>query len=436
MPLEIGTLRGRDNAGDTEESPTRLSGNGSEKRVAVLNPELNIGPLDVRSRASMFILTIGTERQYEVSALVYHIIRLIDGRRTDEEIAESLRTLNIAELSGATVRIIIDNYFVPNGFVKSSKGIAGDTKHASSIRSRFPIFSQRQLRPITNLLRVLFGGRIFFFLFTVSAITQVYVALTFNIDFGVVAQVGGFRLILVYFVVVLTAFIHELGHSSACAYFGVSHGEIGVGIYLLFPVLYSDVSDVWHLDRKSRVIVDAGGVFFQFVSVTALYMFYVILPSPVLVASIFTTYLVILTALNPFLKFDGYWILSDLLGVTNLAKRSNETLGSVWKRIVNGMGLRLFSRDVTGRESGLATMIYCGLSCLFFIVLVIQAVFFLKLSIMKTFFELESFGSNQSGYSFIEVLSHGIDTAAAAIPVVLLAIVLFATTARAIRRFR
>ncbi len=102
MPLEIGTLRGRDNAGDTEESPTRLSGNGSEKRVAVLNPELNIGPLDVRSRASMFILTIGTERQYEVSALVYHIIRLIDGRRTDEEIAESLRTLNIAELSGVS----------------------------------------------------------------------------------------------------------------------------------------------------------------------------------------------------------------------------------------------------------------------------------------------------------------------------------------------
>ena len=225
---------GHDNSG---KPPASSRADGAKETVAVLNPQLSIGPLDVRSRSDKFILSLGGERQYEVSSLVCQIIRLIDGRRTDDEIADCLRKLNIADLSGVAVREIIDRYFVPNGFVTSLHGLDGQKNHGISIRIKFPVFSQEQLRPVTNLLFILFSGQIFILLFTVSALAQLYLAPTLGIDFRTTADVAGFQLVLVYFMVVLTSFIHELGHSSACTYFGARHGEIGLGIYLFFPVL-------------------------------------------------------------------------------------------------------------------------------------------------------------------------------------------------------
>lgn len=48
--------------------------------------------------------------------------------------------------------------------------------------------------------------------------------------------------------VLLSSFFHELGHASACKYFEVKHGGIGFGLYLNFPVLYTDVTEVWKLN--------------------------------------------------------------------------------------------------------------------------------------------------------------------------------------------
>lgn len=60
-----------------------------------------------------------------------------------------------------------------------------------------------------------------------------------------------------------SSFFHELGHASACKYFGVRHGGIGFGLYLNFPVLYTDVTEVWKLNRAQRCVVNLAGVYFQ-----------------------------------------------------------------------------------------------------------------------------------------------------------------------------
>ena len=64
---------------------------------------------------------------------------------------------------------------------------------------------------------------------------------------------------LLVFMVVSSLF-HELGHASACKHFGIRHGGIGFGLYLNFPVLYTDVTEVWRLRRADRCIVNLGGV--------------------------------------------------------------------------------------------------------------------------------------------------------------------------------
>lgn len=131
----------------------------------------------------------------------------------------------------------------------------------------------------------------------------------------------------------LSSFFHELGHASACKYFGVRHGGIGFGLYLNFPVLYTDVTEVWKLDRIQRCVVNIAGVYFQCYLLIGLLAAFLFTGNEILRYLILIINLGFLMTLNPFFKFDGYWIASDLLGVPNLRDRSKELLGYWYKRM-------------------------------------------------------------------------------------------------------
>lgn len=138
------------------------------------------------------------------------------------------------------------------------------------------------------------------------------------------------------FVFMLTSsFFHELGHASACKYFGLHHGGIGFGLYINFPVLYTDVTEVWKLSRMQRCVVNIAGVYFQSYWLLALLIAFWLTNNEMLRYLILIMNLGFLMTLNPFFKFDGYWIASDILGVPNLRARSLELLSYWYKRIRN-----------------------------------------------------------------------------------------------------
>jgi len=136
-----------------------------------------------------------------------------------------------------------------------------------------------------------------------------------------------------YLLFLLSLIIHELGHASACLYGGSEPSDIGFTIYLLYPAFYSDVSSAWRLGRWQRVMVDIGGNYFQLV-VAALYLFgyYAVHWEPLRSAAVMIVYAAIFS-LNPILKFDGYWIVADMLGVTNLAEQPARILSYFYKRM-------------------------------------------------------------------------------------------------------
>ena len=120
--------------------------------------------------------------------------------------------------------------------------------------------------------------------------------------------------------------IHEIGHTSAAKAFGAKSGGIGFGFYLLTPVLYADVSNIWILERKKRIIVNIGGIYFEliFASLLVLIAFFIgykplfFLPLAIVFKTLFN--------LNPFMRNDGYWVLSDAINTPNLRKTSDEVL--------------------------------------------------------------------------------------------------------------
>jgi putative peptide zinc metalloprotease protein len=125
-----------------------------------------------------------------------------------------------------------------------------------------------------------------------------------------------------YGLFLLSMLAHELGHASACSRFGAPPHDIGFAMYLIYPAFYSDVSAAWRLNRRQRVVVDLGGAFFQSAA-AALYLglFVFLRWEPLRIAVLAIIYSLTFS-LNPVFKFDGYWVLADALGVTNLGRQT------------------------------------------------------------------------------------------------------------------
>jgi putative peptide zinc metalloprotease protein len=123
-----------------------------------------------------------------------------------------------------------------------------------------------------------------------------------------------------------TMLIHELGHIGACKYFKIKHGEIGFGFYIIFPILYADVSNIWALDKNKRIITNLAGIYLELLYSIILIITSLIIGQSFLLLVSFTILIKALTELNPFIRYDGYWVLSDITNSPNLLKRSNKVV--------------------------------------------------------------------------------------------------------------
>jgi len=137
------------------------------------------------------------------------------------------------------------------------------------------------------------------------------------------------KIIGAYMLAILILLFHELGHAAAAKYYGVKPKEIGFGFYLIFPVLYANVTEVWRLDKYKRIIVNLGGVYFQGLIHIGLIIYLCLFPEFNHALTIVFAFLykinivVILYALTPFFRNDGYWVYSDFFELPNLNKRAN-----------------------------------------------------------------------------------------------------------------
>lgn len=127
---------------------------------------------------------------------------------------------------------------------------------------------------------------------------------------------------------VLAKIAHEFGHAYACKYFGCRVSTMGVAFMVLWPVLYTDTSGAWRLQsRRQRMCIGAAGMLSETMLAAWATFLWSFLPDGILRSAVFvlatTTWILTLAVnLNPFMRFDGYFLLSDALSVPNLQARS------------------------------------------------------------------------------------------------------------------
>ncbi|MBF0107946.1 MAG: hypothetical protein HQL76_02050 [Magnetococcales bacterium] len=147
------------------------------------------------------------------------------------------------------------------------------------------------------------------------------------------------------FALVIAKSVHELGHAIVARHFGCRVTTMGIAFITLWPVLYTETNDTWKLPEKNkRLLVAAAGILTELgVAGLALFSWH-FLPEGTIKDSAFllaTTAWIwtLLINLNPFMRFDGYFILCDLLNFPNLHQRSF-AFGRWWLReAVLGLGL-------------------------------------------------------------------------------------------------
>jgi putative peptide zinc metalloprotease protein len=157
-------------------------------------------------------------------------------------------------------------------------------------------------------------------------------------DFSRLYHLSAIPLVLAVAFVVGTA--HEFAHGLTCKHFGGQVREMGFLLMYFQPALYTNVSDAWLFPEKSkRLWVGLAGPYFElflWALATCTWRLtdvetevnYIAL-SVMMLSGIKTLF-----NFNPFIKLDGYYLLSDYLDMPNLRKRSFAYVGSAWKRLI------------------------------------------------------------------------------------------------------
>ena len=167
------------------------------------------------------------------------------------------------------------------------------------------------------------------------------------------------QILLFFFCIGLTKILHELGHAVACKLLGGECREIGVMFLMGVPCLYCDVSDAWMMpNRWKRVLISAAGMIVEITLAAIAVIGWVLMtPGPwrdaaLMVAVIGSVNTVLING-NPLLRYDGYFMFSDLVRVPNLGYEAIETLRHSIRKIV--WGQQRIDGEVAGDESRVAS---------------------------------------------------------------------------------
>ena len=161
------------------------------------------------------------------------------------------------------------------------------------------------------------------------------------------ASLSGFAspagIVIFLLVMMFTKICHETGHALIAKKHGVSVPTMGMAFIVFWPVLYTDASLSWKVaDRKARMQIDAAGIVAELaIAAVALFLWNFLPEGPLKGAMLMLATVnlagTLFINLNPFMKFDGYHLLGDALGIHNLHGQASGLLSWWFKSRILGI---------------------------------------------------------------------------------------------------
>jgi len=302
------------------------------RALPAIRDELVFGDEDPRPEGTVVVKDPGAGRYFNLTVLAARTAKLLDGQRTADQVATDLASRFGEDLSAEEVA----------GFVEQLKAM-GLVVGSSPPRVRSPIRSvlafqvhlldpSRLLDWLDRRLGFLFN-RAFLVVGGLAILAAMGICLAHFGAWGLELRRGlGWQSFLTIYLPALAMMAaHELAHGLACRHLGCAVRDMGVIFYYFQPCTYCDVTDSWMLPPRQRITVMLAGSFFEALVWAVAVFGLVVLPAgstaaEVALGIVATSGIKCVFNLNPLIKLDGYYVLSDLLGLPNLRSTAFECL--------------------------------------------------------------------------------------------------------------
>ena len=190
-------------------------------------------------------------------------------------------------------------------------------KPESFLKKTYPILSPLFTRPFMIGVFLLLAYGIFLSIQRFDEIANTFI--NYLTPEGIILFVGA---------TIVVKIIHELGHAYTATKYGVPVTSIGLAFIVLYPILYTETTNAWKLkNRNQRLVIAAGGMMAELALASVTLILWHVLPPGMAQSLCFMVAIVsmlasLLVNLNPLMKFDGYYLFSDIVEIDNLQDRA------------------------------------------------------------------------------------------------------------------
>jgi putative peptide zinc metalloprotease protein len=314
-------------------------------------PQVEVDRLETSLNRQQYVVTVaGTGKRFMVSSKLADLIIKLKEDKPLDEIAESLSEAWGQSLSPDDLRLVIKEQMAPRGLALRLSA-AGDTKIDRCLTMplykkllaghfRWSLIGAETVRRVGTSFSILFESSSLLLALLLIVISRwlLYSTMDWHFYLQVVGQINPVEYIVSLGLLLAIVLFHEVGHASAQIRAGLRPGPIGFQLYYYIPSLFANVDASWSLKPRYRMMIDVGGVYFQCIASSLIYLAYLQTSSIHLLTVVITSDALCLITMNPFVHFDGYWLLSDALAVPNLQKFSRKLLADTWKKIAGQAG--------------------------------------------------------------------------------------------------
>ena len=306
-------------------------------------------------REPRYLIERRDQRMLQVSRLLFIVAANLDGRHSPEEVADRVSTQYRRRLTTEGLHFLVEAKLRPLGLLEDegplaqlapAPDVAASATAAQppsprapsrllGLRLRLVLLPERFVHVLSALLVAFFMPGVVVAALVSLVAVDVWLVRTASVSESMAwALTHPVTILVVLAIVAASVVVHEFGHAAGCRYGGGRPGRIGMGLYIVYPALYTDVSDAQRLGRAARIRTDLGGVYFNGLAILGVAAGYAATGYEPLILVIVLIHIEILQQLIPVVRLDGYYILTDLVGVPDLFDRVGPVLTSMlpWKR--------------------------------------------------------------------------------------------------------
>jgi putative peptide zinc metalloprotease protein len=281
-------------------------------------------------------------RNFLINEVTFKLFNILETHHTLENAHEAFEKEFLIDISFNDFQQHISTTIGGFGILANDFEVARPSMKNKYLKLKIQIINAQIAGFLAKPLTVFYNPKVFWY---ILASLIVFIASMF-LNSSQKIELTALQMPVVVGLFYLSMPIHELGHIAACKSYNLKHGGIGFGFYFVLPVMYADITNIWAANKQKRIIANMGGIFSEILYSSILLIAFLITKNPIFFVTGISLATMVVWEFNPFVRFDGYWILSDLTNTPNLIKKSKYTLKTVYKRLQERTKLFLTKNEV------------------------------------------------------------------------------------------